>query len=159
MIKVKCLPSQVTTCTIAFRALFNPSRPKKDIPHCLLVLTVNDLTTTSKTPTLAASDTYNLCLAHHIGATDKESYGSHQSEAILSLEKKIAGNPETLQTLIMMMTHTAAKGPQKFLFTNVDHMVTNPGRVVFTFKRVNQYIACQVIEALPLVLKTLVDHN
>ena len=41
VIKGKCLPAQVANCTIAFRALFNPERPKKDIPHCLAVLTVN----------------------------------------------------------------------------------------------------------------------
>lgn len=56
----------------------------------------------------------------------------------------------------MMMTHPEAVGPQQFLFMNVDHMHTKPEVVVFTCLRANKFLVPQVVQALPLVLKTLV---
>ena len=83
VIKVKCHPNQLADCTTAFRNIFDPSKPKIDVPHCLSVMTVNDMTTDLQTPTKEATSTYNMCLAYHINATDKEKYGTLHTEIII----------------------------------------------------------------------------
>ena len=56
------------------------------MPHCLSVLTVNNMTKDSQALTLEASSTYNMSLAHHVGCTDKEIYCTATTIGIESLE-------------------------------------------------------------------------
>ena len=60
---------------------------------------------------------------------------------------------------MMQMTHPQAKGVNKYIFTQIDHKVTDRGTVVFTCKMANKYIAQQAVDTMALIVKHLVGNG
>jgi hypothetical protein len=122
-----------------------------DAPGQMAFQFVPDVTLPMNSASKTMKAVHFQMVAEHLLVSRPNKYRTETTDMIIDLDAQVPGRSFTLRTFIIFLHHESCS--RKNLFTQIDHWITDPSKVVFTFHEDDKDLAFETIYALPLILK------